>query len=191
MFGRLVWIVMGYGVEIWGWEEREKMERLQARYLRWVMGVDWGILGYMVREEVQRMMLREKGAVRAWGWEMGMEEGRGIELARRYWEEMRERERVVRREKVADCEKERREYLGSKDWKMEEIEEWRGKVEWVKEEMERKEKEEQSTERWEKIEKSEVQQVVQVDHAGGSARLFKEGMGRKQVEESGKIQAEE
>lgn len=64
-------------------------------------------------------------------------------------------------------------------------------MEWVKEEMERKEKEEQSTERWEKIGKSEVQQVVQVDHAGRSARLFKEGMGRKQVEESGKIQAEE
>lgn len=154
MFGRLVWTVMGYAVEIWAWKEREKMERLQERYLRWMIGVDWGIPGHMVREEVQRMMLREKAAVRAWGWEMGMEEGRGSELARRYWEEIRER--LVRREKVADCEEERREYLGSKDWKMEEIEEWRGKGEWVKEEMERKEKEEQSTERWEKIGKPKV-----------------------------------
>lgn len=98
LFGRLVWTVMGYGVEIWGWKERKKMEKVSPavqvteRYLRWVMGVDWVILEYMVREEVQRMMLREKGAVRAWGWEMGMEEGRGSELARRYWDE-RERER--------------------------------------------------------------------------------------------------
>lgn len=118
-----------------------------------------------------------------------MEEGRGSDLASRYREEMRKR--LVSREKVADCEKERREYLGSKDWKMVEIEEWRGKGEWVKEEMERPEKEDQSTEKWEKIGKPEVQQVVQVDHAGGSARLFKEGMGRKQVEESGKIHAGE
>jgi len=32
MFDTLVWTVMGYGAEIWGWEEREKMERTQESF---------------------------------------------------------------------------------------------------------------------------------------------------------------
>lgn len=42
----------------------------------------------MVREEVQRMMLRERAAVRAWGCKMRMEVGRGSKLVRRCLEEM-------------------------------------------------------------------------------------------------------
>lgn len=37
---KLVWTVLSYGVEIWGWKEREGMERLEDRYLRWTLGVD-------------------------------------------------------------------------------------------------------------------------------------------------------
>lgn len=37
LFDRLIWTVMSYGVEIWGWKEREKMERLEEKYLRWVI----------------------------------------------------------------------------------------------------------------------------------------------------------
>lgn len=33
MFDRLIWTVLRYRVEIWGWEEREKIERLEERYL--------------------------------------------------------------------------------------------------------------------------------------------------------------
>lgn len=36
LFDRLVWTVIRYGVEIWGWEERKEMERLKKNYLRWV-----------------------------------------------------------------------------------------------------------------------------------------------------------
>lgn len=39
LFNRLVWTVLGYGVEIWWWKEREKVENLEERYLRWVHGV--------------------------------------------------------------------------------------------------------------------------------------------------------
>lgn len=31
LFNKLIWIVVGYGVEIWGWKEREELERLQER----------------------------------------------------------------------------------------------------------------------------------------------------------------
>lgn len=31
---------MSYRVEVWSWEERKSMERLEERYMRWVLGVD-------------------------------------------------------------------------------------------------------------------------------------------------------
>lgn len=34
LFDRLVWTVMGYGAEAWGWKERQEMEMLQERFLR-------------------------------------------------------------------------------------------------------------------------------------------------------------
>lgn len=52
LFDRLVWTVMGYGAEVWGWKERQKMEMLQERFLRWVLGADNSTPGYMVREEL-------------------------------------------------------------------------------------------------------------------------------------------
>lgn len=56
--------MVNYGVEVWGWKEREKMERLQERYLRWLLGVDRRTPEYMVREEMQRELLREVAGVR-------------------------------------------------------------------------------------------------------------------------------
>lgn len=40
LFDRLVWTVVSYGVEIWGWKEREEIERIEERYLKWMLGVD-------------------------------------------------------------------------------------------------------------------------------------------------------
>lgn len=39
-------------MEIWGWKEREGVEGMHERYLRWVLGVKRGTLGYMIREEL-------------------------------------------------------------------------------------------------------------------------------------------
>ena len=33
LFDTLVWTVMGYGVEIWGWQERKEAEGMQERYI--------------------------------------------------------------------------------------------------------------------------------------------------------------
>lgn len=40
MFNIMVKSIFMYGVEIWGWEEREKLEALQARYVRWTLGME-------------------------------------------------------------------------------------------------------------------------------------------------------
>lgn len=63
LFDKLVWTVLSYGIEIWGRWEREGVERLQERLLRWgLQGVEWNTPGYMVREELQRVKLRgERG----------------------------------------------------------------------------------------------------------------------------------
>ncbi|XP_039312991.1 uncharacterized protein LOC120359478 [Solenopsis invicta] len=76
LFDTLVWTVMGYGVEIWGWKEREGVERLHERYLRWVLGVE-GRTGYLVREETQREKLRGRAGKRVWGFEERLEGGGG------------------------------------------------------------------------------------------------------------------
>lgn len=57
---------MGYGAEIWGWGEREGIDRLEERYLRWVLGVDGRTPGYLVREELQREGLRRRASKRTW-----------------------------------------------------------------------------------------------------------------------------
>lgn len=80
----MVWTVLAYGVEIWEWRERGGIERIQERYLRWVMGVGWRTPGYMIREKLQRDKLRVRAGRRAWGFEERLAEGRGSELARKY-----------------------------------------------------------------------------------------------------------
>lgn len=42
---------MGCRVEIWGWKERDKVERVHERFLRWVLGVKSRTLGYMITEK--------------------------------------------------------------------------------------------------------------------------------------------
>lgn len=32
LLDRLVWIMMAYGVELWGWREREEIERVEERF---------------------------------------------------------------------------------------------------------------------------------------------------------------
>jgi hypothetical protein len=43
-----------------GWKEQEEVERVQEKYLRWVLGVDRLTPRYIVREECKRSKLRVK-----------------------------------------------------------------------------------------------------------------------------------
>lgn len=97
--------MLEYGVEIWGWKEIEEVERVDERYLRWILAVERRTPGYLVREELQRYKLKERAGKRAWEYEKRLEEGRGGELVR-CWEEMKERSKEG---KIAsECEEERR-----------------------------------------------------------------------------------
>lgn len=63
----------------------------KMRYMRWVLGLERRTSGYMVREEIKKRKLRERAGRRAWGFEKRLEEGRGSELTRSCWRELRER----------------------------------------------------------------------------------------------------
>lgn len=56
-----------------------------------MLGVEGRTPGYLVREELQRELLRTRARKRAEGYERRLEEGRGGVLAQRCLEEMKER----------------------------------------------------------------------------------------------------
>lgn len=58
------------------------MEKMEERYLKWVLGMDRRTREYLVREKLQRDKLRETAGRRAWGYERRLEEGKESELAR-------------------------------------------------------------------------------------------------------------
>lgn len=120
LFDRLVWSVVSYEVEIWGWKLRKKVESLQDRYLRWLLGVKRSVPAYMVREELQREKLEGRAGMRAWGYEKKLEEGGGGELARRRWEEIKRRAKD--RKARMGWEEERRSFYEDRGWRLEEVE---------------------------------------------------------------------
>ena len=65
MFDWLVGSVLGFGAEIWGWKELGEIERVQEKYLRWVLRVEWKTPGYMVREESKKDKMRLRMGRRA------------------------------------------------------------------------------------------------------------------------------
>lgn len=124
------------------------MERLEERYIRWILGVDSRTPGYMVREEMQREKVRVRAGKRAWSWEKKMEEGKGSEIARSCWREMRKR---IKEGRVGSkWKRERESYFEERGWKIEEVEvkreegeDWFGEIlkyDWKEQRKERREK---------------------------------------------------
>lgn len=64
--------------------EREEIERIEERYLRWILGMDNKTPEYMVREELQRDKIKGRAGTRTWGFERRMEKRKRSELARKY-----------------------------------------------------------------------------------------------------------
>jgi len=173
LFDALVWTVMAYGVEIWGWKERERMERIQERYLRWLMGVGWRVPGYMIREELQRDKLRGRAGRRAWGFEERLAEGRGSELARRCWEEMRERGK--RGGSLSKWERERQEFFEERGKELKKMEKEREEGEFDFSSLEEWDKIKQREERWRKIGESRYNKWYKMVKGEGTPGYLKKG----------------
>jgi len=76
--------------------EGEELEKMEERYMRWVLGVEGKTPGYLVREEIQREKLCVRAGKRAWEYERRLREGKGSEIARKCWEEMKENQKAKR-----------------------------------------------------------------------------------------------
>ncbi|XP_071650744.1 uncharacterized protein [Temnothorax longispinosus] len=143
LYDTLIWTVMGYGAEVWGWKERREVEGIHERYLRWVLGVNWRTPGYMVRDELEREKMRSRASKRTWKFERKLEEDRGGEIARKCLEEMKERWK--RGKVIGRWEQERKDYLEGIGVEME------GGEELEEEKLEKKERDKERQERMEKI----------------------------------------
>ncbi|CAK9832677.1 Retrovirus-related Pol polyprotein from type-1 retrotransposable element R2 (Fragment) [Anthophora retusa] len=177
LFDRLVWAVMSYGVEIWGWKEREKIEKVQERYLRWVLGVDRTVPGYMIREELQREELGGRAGMRAWGYERKLSEGKGGYIARKCWREVRERAKKNRA--IGNWEEVRREFYEKKGWTLEEVEELREEGGLRGEELVRRERSRQREERWRRIRESRYNKWYKMVKGDGVPGYLKKGWEEK------------
>lgn len=65
MFNILVKSIFMYGVEIWGWKEREKLEALQTRYIRWTLGLERCTPKYIIVEETKIEQISTEAGTRA------------------------------------------------------------------------------------------------------------------------------
>jgi hypothetical protein len=79
MFESMVESVLMYGTKTWGWKEQEQVERVQEKYLRWVLEVGREMPRYIVREECKRNRLRVKAGMRAANFEAKWTEGKSAE----------------------------------------------------------------------------------------------------------------
>ncbi|XP_066590571.1 trichohyalin-like [Prorops nasuta] len=143
LYDRLVWPVVGYGAEVWGWEEKGRVEAGNERYLKWVLGLDWMTPGYMVREETKREKVRIRAAKRAWDYEERLREGKGSWWARECLREIEERER--KGGKISRWEEGRRKFMEERGRK-------RGGVGW--------EKKEERERIWKEIEEGEKEREM-------------------------------
>lgn len=151
LFDVLVWSVVSYEAEIWEWKKWETVEGLQNRYIRWVLGVD-KTPGYLVRENMQRDLLRGRASKRAWEFEEKLEKKERSEIARKCLMEVRSRK--LERVSLSDWEKERIRFYRNREVSMVEMKEAKKREKWRVRELIVTEKRMQKEERWERIRKS-------------------------------------
>jgi len=106
LFKYLVQSVISYGVEIWGWVEREDLEKIMLDYVRWLFRIDFCTPRYIIYREIGLEKLRIGWSIRARRFEERCKTRGGIfikecwkEKENRGWVELygRERERFYAR----------------------------------------------------------------------------------------------
>lgn len=47
-----------YRAEVWGWKQYETVKRCQNKYIKWLLGLNWDTLRYIVREETKLQAMK-------------------------------------------------------------------------------------------------------------------------------------
>ncbi|XP_050494286.1 chromatin assembly factor 1 subunit A-like [Bombus huntii] len=93
MFRALVESVALFGTEVWGWNMEERLDRIQRRYVKLILGLDMTTPNYILVEECKLTEIKEKALRRA-----ARYEGKAIES---------------KKELVKECIKERKRNWGN------------------------------------------------------------------------------
>lgn len=115
LFKYLVRSIMGYGVEIWGWEEKEQLEKVMMDYVRWLFRLDFCTPRYLISRELRMDRLSLGWGIRAVRFEGKIRNSMKRGLLQRCWKEKelsKEEDRYGR---------ERRLYYNKLSWELEEI----------------------------------------------------------------------
>nr|XP_033199709.1 uncharacterized protein LOC117162008 [Bombus vancouverensis nearcticus] len=65
MFGALVGSVALFGSEVWAWNMEERLDRIERRYVKWILGLDMTTPNYILIEECKLKGIKEKVLKRA------------------------------------------------------------------------------------------------------------------------------
>ena len=107
MFDVLIKSIIFYGVQVWGWKEIKEIEKIQVKYLKWILGLDRNTPSYIVLEETKREWLRVESGKRAVKYEKHIRFDTENEILRETWKELVRREE---RNKETEYDKARRSY---------------------------------------------------------------------------------
>jgi len=131
----------------------------------------------MLREELQRELLRGRAGLRAVGYEERIRRGEGGTLVRRCWEEIKSR--VEKEEELSGWERERVEFYGRRgvEIKVDDEEENLGEGKMAR--LVEKKKEMQSIERWERIKSSKFNMWYWRVKGKGVPGYLKKGWGEE------------
>ena len=69
MFVALVERVAMYGAEIWGWNNEGRLDIIESRYMKWILGLDKVISTFILREETREEEIRTKAVRRTLNYE--------------------------------------------------------------------------------------------------------------------------
>lgn len=149
LFDIMIKSILMYGVEIWGYKERKEIEKIQIKYIKWILGLDRCTPDYIVLEETKRDKLKTDAGRRALKFEYFIKNKTENQLLK---ECRKETEKVVK--EIKGWRRDREEFLEEKGWNRWEIQAREEKGEDIVEEWVQKDKHDVERERTSKIMKT-------------------------------------
>lgn len=92
---------MIYGAEVWTWKERKELERMQRKYIKWVLKLDRNTPDYIVMKETNRDDLIIKIGKRALKYEEKLKKQEKNTILGECWK-IQERRRQEKAKKIRE-----------------------------------------------------------------------------------------
>ena len=116
LFDALVRSVMCYGTEVWGWKEWKELERIQDKYIKWVLKLERTTPGHILHEETRRHKIALTTGKCATKFERKLVETEMGSIGRECWDIIKKKGDKTEREVM------RRKYFKNKGWSRLEVE---------------------------------------------------------------------